>query len=150
MATGVYVPSSPIRPSLQGLAAAPFSINYNAASGTYNVPLPPGALVFDIHYMVTEAFTTSGSNASLTIGDTDGADVYAAANDISLETVDTVAEKTSADGQTKATGDYYPTGDNIKLVFTAATAGATAGKIVGAVLYTCISNGGIPTAAAAG
>ena len=147
--SSVIVPGSPIRGSFQGEFVAPFMIQYDAAAGTYNVPLPPGAMVTDIYWFVSEAFTTSGSNASLTIGDADAVDNYADATDTALQTLDTVAAKASGAGQTKATGDYYPTGDNIKLVFTPASAGATAGKIVGGVKFFVVTNGGIPAAAAA-
>lgn len=144
----VVIPGSAIRPSLQALAAASFAITYDTASGAYDVPLPPGALVLDVQWQVTEGFTTSGSNAALTIGDAAAADGYAKAADTALETLDTVAAKASGAGEAYATGKYYPTGGVVRLTFTKASAGATAGKIVGAVLFTCVTNGGIDAAAA--
>lgn len=143
-----YLPGTTKRTSALADTVVHFSFNYADASGTYQIPLPAGCFVKEIGTFVSEAFTTSGSNASLTIGDSAGAANYMAANDVVLETIDTVTTLASGAGETNATGKYYATADYIRLVFTAASAGATAGKVLGYVRYSSVSNDGIPAAAA--
>lgn len=125
-----------------------FCLTYADASGTYTIPLPAGTFVHNIGTFVSEAFTTSGSNASLEIGDGDGASGYMATTDTVLQTIDTVVTLASGAGEAKATGDYYPTDDTLDFTFVAATAGATAGKVVGWVRLSNVKNDGIPAAAA--
>lgn len=141
-------PGTTKRASVLADTVVHFALTYADASGTYTVPIPAGTFVKEIGTFVSEAFTTSGSNASLEIGDGSAAAGYMATTDTVLQTIDTVTTKASGAGETYATGKYYPTADTIDFAFVKASAGATAGKVVGYVQYSCVSNDGIAAAAA--
>lgn len=126
-----------------------FSLQYDDPSATYEIPIPAGTFVHNIGTFVTQAFTTSGSNASLTIGDDSSATNYMATTDTVLQTIDTVTTLASGAGETNATGKYYATANSLNFTFVAASAGATAGKVVGWVILSNVKFDGIPTAAAA-
>lgn len=143
-----YIPGTLKRTSALTDTTVHFAITYADATGTFRINVPAGTFVKEIGTFVSQAFTTSGSNASLSIGDSSSATNYMATNDVVLETIDTVTTKASGAGETNATGKYYSSADYILLTFTAATAGATAGKVLGYVTYSCVSNDGIPVAAA--
>lgn len=126
-----------------------FSLQYDDASGTYTIPLPAGTFVHEIGTFVSQAFTTSGSNASLAIQSNGASADYMATTDTVLQTIDTVTTLASGAGEASATGKYYATATTLDFVFVAASAGATAGKVIGWVLLSNVRNNGIPAAAAA-
>lgn len=126
-----------------------FSLQYNDAAGTYTIPIPAGTFVHGGGTFVSQAFTTSGANASLTAGDSGSATSYMDTTDTVLQTIDTTFTPFSGAGETNATGKYYPTATNLSFVFVPAASGATAGKVVGWVKMSNVTNDGIPTAAAA-
>jgi hypothetical protein len=145
-----YFPGSDeVIASLRAATLVHFSLQYDDASGTYTVPVPAGTFVHEIGTFVSEAFTTSGANAALTIGDGGAATGFMASTDTVLQTIDTVTTLASGAGETYATGKYYPTADTIDFAFTPAASGATAGKVVGFVIMSNVKLDGIPSAAAA-
>jgi hypothetical protein len=132
-----------VRIDARGLTLCHFELGFADASGTYTIPVKAGTFVHDIGTFVTTAFTTSGSNASLAIGDGNSAAGYMATTDTALQTIDTVVTRASTSGEAYATGEYYSVDDTIDFVFVAASAGATAGKVKGFVVMSNVYNDGI-------
>jgi len=125
-----------------------FSFDSNDASGTYTIPVKAGMFVHAVCTFVSEAFTTSGNNAALNIGDGGSASGYLATTDTVLQTIDTAVTTAAAGGEAYAGGKYYSADDTIDLVFLAANTGGTAGKVVGYVVLSSVRLDGIPAAAA--
>lgn len=126
-----------------------FSLQYDDADGTYTIPLPAGTFVHNIGTFVSEAFTTSGANASLAVQGNGASADYMATTDTVLQTIDTVTTLASGAGEASATGKYYPTATTLDFVFVPAASGATAGKVIGWAKLSNVRNDGIPAAAAA-
>lgn len=118
-----------------------FELDWNDASGTYKIPIEAGGIVRDVATVVTTAF--DGTNPTLNISDSDSATTYYLTNaNIALATAATTtspAVKTatvtgSANGY--ANGKYYGAAGSVNLVWVAATATPTAGRLLGYLLKT--------------
>lgn len=117
------------------------------ASQTFTIPVKAGTFVQEVGIFVSEAFTTSGSNASLKIGDGVDDDGFLTVAATAIQTIDTVTTLASASSTAYATGKYYSVDDTIDFVFVAATAGASAGCVKGFVVLSNVSLEGIEPAA---
>jgi hypothetical protein len=117
------------------------------ASQTFTIPVKAGTFVHEVSTFVSEAFTTSGSNASLAIGDGTSANGYLATTDTVLQTIDTATTSSRAAGEAFANGKYYAVDDTLDFVFVAAASGATAGCVKGFVVLSNVTLDGIEPAA---
>lgn len=130
------------------------------SSQTFTIPVKAGTFVHKVGTFVSEAFTTSGANASLKVGDGSDDDGYLTTAQIALQTIDTTITLSDIDGvidRTAATpavrsaatqntycnGKYYSVDDTIDFVFVAAASGATAGCVKGFIVVSNVSNDGI-------
>lgn len=125
-----------------------FSFNFSDTSATYTIPVKAGTFVHAVSTFVSQAFTTSGSNAALNVGDGSSTSGFLATTDCVLQTIDTAVTTSAAGGEAYAGGKYYSADDTIDFVFLAADAGATAGKVVGFVTMSSLRLDAIPAAAA--
>jgi hypothetical protein len=116
-------------------------------SQTFTIAVKAGTFVHEVCTFVSEAFTTSGSNASLAVGDGSSANGYLATTDTVIQTIDTATTSSRASGEAYANGKYYSVDDTIDFVFVAATAGATAGCVKGFVVLSNVTLDGIEPAA---
>lgn len=137
---------SEVRIDARGLTLVHFELTYDDVAGTYTIPVKSGTFVHEIGTFVTTAFTTSGANASLTIGDGGSATGYMATTDTVLQTIDTVTMLASTAGEAYATGKFYSVDDTIDFAFVPAASGATAGKVKGFLVMSNVFNDGISAA----
>jgi hypothetical protein len=110
-------------------------ITHNAASQTIEIPVQAGTYIPSrgVSVVVPTAFTTSDANASLLIGVTGDTDALMKATSTALQTQSDAGgtePKIASNSEDNLNGYLFMQDGKLLLTFTAANAGATAGRAI--------------------
>lgn len=103
------------------------------ASQTVSIPIQAGTFIHPPKVAVPEAFATTGDNAALLIGVTGDTDALMNATSSAIQTISDASgtePKIAANSEANLNGYLAAADTNLLLTFTAASAGATAGRAI--------------------
>lgn len=123
-------------------------LDYDDASGTYQVPVEAGTLVMNVWGVTVTAF--NGTSPTLNISDSDSASTYYLTNsNLALATAATTTTPAVKNASVTGTangygnGKYYAAVGNINFVWVVATATPTTGRFLGFVEMFNVLNSGL-------
>lgn len=136
--------SAEYRASVKAPTLVHFELNYDAASGTFTIPVKAGTFVHKVVTVVKTAF--NATSPALTVGDGDDADGYLTSVNVALATAGTGTAPAVKDSSGIANpyqfGKYYAADDTIDFAWTQGTSG-TAGVLKGYVVMSNVKNDGL-------
>jgi flagellar hook protein FlgE len=137
-----------LHPLGNGLCAAHVEFTHVDGDYTVSIPVESGTYVGPggVSVVVETAFDSTGTNASLLIGVEGDTDALMNATSSAIQTQSAgsgTAPKIAANSEANLNGYYFEEDGKLVLTFTAASAGATAGKAIARVVLSNVVNSGI-------